>query len=103
MIVRVFRVTVNDGKQADFEQFFRQTAAPHVRSQPGLISLQMGRPLPSTPDEFVMVMLWKNLDAVKSFAGTGWQQAVILEQERDLIREVSVHHYEAMDEGICSS
>lgn len=98
MIIRVFQVTTHDGKQADFERFFRETAAPHVRSQQGLVSLHMGKPLPSTPCDFVMVMLWKDLASVKQFAGDSWQQAVILEEERDLIRDVSVHHFALMSE-----
>jgi len=98
MIIRIFRVTVHDGKQAEFERFFREIAAPHVRSQPGLVSLRMGKPLPSSPCEFVMVMLWKDLDSVKQFAGNNWQQAVIMEEERDLIRQVSVRHFELMSE-----
>jgi hypothetical protein len=32
MIVRVFRVTVHDGKQAEFSEFFKTTALPLVQS-----------------------------------------------------------------------
>jgi len=103
VIIRIFRAKVHDGKQADFERFFLDTAVPHVRKQSGLISLGIGRPESSTPDEFVMIMRWKDLDSVKEFAGADWQSAVILEEERHLIREVSVHHYEYVTEEISES
>ena len=94
MIIRIFRAVVQPGKQQEFEAFFTETAIPHVRKQPGLISLFIGRPGPRTPDEFVMVMKWKDLESVKAFAGSDWEHAVILEAERHLIKAVSVHHYE---------
>ena len=103
MIIRVFRARVHDGRQADFERFFLDTAVPHVRKQSGLLSLSIGRPGSSTPDEFVMIMKWKDLDSVKQFAGADWESAVILEEERHLIREVSVHHYEYVMEEVSGS
>ena len=94
MIIRVFRAVVHPGRQQEFENFFTDTAIPHLRRQSGLISLFIGRPGPTTPDEFVMVMKWKDLESVKAFAGNDWEKAVILDAERHLIKAVSVHHYE---------
>ena len=99
MIIRVFRARVHEGKQSEFERFFTGTAIPHVVRQPGLISLSVGRPLPSSPDEFVMIMKWKDLDSIKAFAGEEWGKAVILEEERHLLREVSLHHYEHVEDA----
>lgn len=94
MIIRVFRAIVQDGMQDEFKQFFLNQAVPHVSSQAGLIRLSVGLPMPSTPNEFLMVMFWKDLESVKGFAGSDWEKAVILEDERHLIKEVHVHHYE---------
>lgn len=100
MIIRVFRATVHHGTQSEFERFFMNVAVPHVRKQAGLLSLSVGRPVESTPDEFVMIMNWKDLESVKSFAGADWEKAVILEEERHLIREISVHHYETVGDEV---
>ena len=97
MIVRVFRAIVHDGKQEEFEKFFLEQAVPHVKSQAGLISLSVGTPLPATPNEFLMIMFWKDIKSVKGFAGANWEKAVILEEERHLLKEVFVHHYEMAD------
>lgn len=97
MITRIFRATVHEGKQREFEEFFVNVAAPLVRSQPGLLSLAIGRPLPETPHDFVMIMNWEDTGAIRAFAGENWREAVILEEERDLLRKVSVAHYEVVD------
>ncbi len=90
---------VCEGKHREFEEFFLEKAVPHVKSQPGLVSLSVGRPLPSTPDEFLMTMLWTDIESVKAFAGSEWEQAVILDDERHLIKDVFVYHYERIDLG----
>ncbi len=97
MIVRVFRVVVHDGKEREFEAFFRDTALPLMRSQEGLVSITPGLPRPETPTEFCMVMVWRDLDALKAFAGEDWQHAHIHPDEALLVRERSVHHYELLD------
>lgn len=97
MIIRIFRAKVHEGKQKEFENFFVTQAIPHVKSQQGLVSLSIGRPIHTSPDEFMMIMTWKDLDAIKAFAGENWQKAVILDDERDLLKEVFVHHYETVD------
>lgn len=99
MIIRIFRAIVHDGMQDEFANFFLSQAVPHVKSQDGLVSMTVGKPHPSSPNEFVMTMLWKDLESVKAFAGDDWQQAVILEDERHLVKEVHVHHYERTDWG----
>lgn len=97
MIVRVFRVVVHDGRQDEFSTFFRDTALPLVRRQPGLVSVVAGLPRPETPDEFCMVMVWRDVAALKAFAGDDWREAHVHPDEADLVRERSVHHYDLLD------
>lgn len=94
MIVRVFRVVVQDGKEARFRTFFVETALPLVKSQPGLISVTAGLPRPETPNEFCMVMVWRDVDALKAFAGEDWREPHIHPDEAAMVRERSLHHYE---------
>lgn len=97
MIVRVFRAIVHDGKQSEFKDFFLNKARPYVEKQAGLISLYIGLPTELSPNEFLMVMHWKDIESIKGFAGETWNQAVILEEERHLLEEVFLHHYELAD------
>ena len=97
MIIRIYRGIVHDGKQKEFERIFLETALPFVQSQPGLISATPGLPLASSPNEFSIVMKWKDLASVKQFAGENWQQAVIHPDEAHLLKETYVYHYEAVE------
>ena len=48
----------------------------------------------SEPDNYVLVSVWKDLAAVKGFAGAQWQRPVALPGEAHLMEESIVHHYE---------
>ena len=67
---------------------------PLLRSQKGMLGLSVGRPVASTPTEFLMVTHWESLEALRGFAGEDWERAVIDPAEADLLRETHVHHYE---------
>ena len=97
MIARVFRVTVHDGKQAEFSEFFKNTALPLVQSQPGIVSVTAGLPRPETPNEFCMVMVWHDVEALKAFAGEDWRKPHIHPDEAETVRDRSLHHYELVE------
>ena len=93
MILRVFRAIIHDGKQDEFQRFFLGKALPNVRSQFGLISASVGLPRNESPNEFSMVMVWKDIEALKGFAGEDWQRAVIDPDEVHLLKATHLYHY----------
>lgn len=93
MIIRFFRGIVHDGQQDAFQRFFEETGLPLVRSQDGLISASIGLPHVASPREFSMITVWRDLDALKGFAGEDWQTAFIHPDEAHLLAETHVHHY----------
>ena len=97
MIIRFFRALVHDGRQDSFRMFLTDTALPLIRSQEGLVSVSIGLPHETSPHEFSMVMVWRDLDALKRFAGEDWKSAVIHPDEAHLLKETFVHHYHAFD------
>jgi hypothetical protein len=94
MILRLFRVIVHEGQQSNFRRFFLGTALPFVHSHAGLESVSVGLPHETSPNEFSMVMVWRDLEALKGFAGENWREAVIHPDEAHLLKETHVHHYE---------
>jgi hypothetical protein len=48
MIIWVFKPTIQAGKEAEFESFFRDTAVPLVARQAGLVAQYVRRPRPRT-------------------------------------------------------
>ena len=94
MIVRVFRVTVQPGKEAEFRKFLLETGLPLTKSQPGLVSVTAGLPRPETPDRFCLVMVWEDLDAMKAFVGEDWRSPHIHPDEAKLVKAREIDHYE---------
>lgn len=62
MMIRVFRGIEHDGKQKEFEKFFFENSIPLVKSQSGLISATVGKPMVSSTTEFLMITVWKDLE-----------------------------------------
>jgi heme-degrading monooxygenase HmoA len=95
MVIRVFRARVQPGKQAEFEALARRLSVPLVQKQKGLLGFYAGGPLGHSRGEFVMVTLWEDLEAVKAFVGPDWEQAVVPEEERPVLADSFVHHYQS--------
>ena len=97
MIIRFFRAIVHDGQAEAFRAVFLETILPATRTQEGLISASIGLPHEGTPNEFSMITMWRDLDAIKAFAGERWRQPKIVPEEAQFIREAHAHHYVAAD------
>ena len=95
MVIRVFRAHVQPGRQADFEAMARRLSVPLVRNQKGLLCFYAGRPQGYSRDEFVMVTLWDSVESIRAFVGPDWEQAVVPEEERPVLMDSFVHHFEA--------
>ena len=93
MILRFFRATTHDGKSDEFRSLFLGTILPLIRSQEGLMSASIGLPREESPNEFSMVMAWRDMEALRTFAGDDWDRALVLPEEAHLLRETHVHHY----------
>ena len=95
MIIRVFRASVHPGKQHEFHQFVMDKALPEIKANPGLVSVMVGQPIDPLSTDFLMVLVWQDLDALKGFAGEQWENPVIDPAEAHLLKETFVYHYEA--------
>ena len=70
MIVRIFQVTVFPEKRDAFREFFLNTALPLMERQDGLVRVSACLPEAETPNDFAMVMVWRDLDALEAFVDT---------------------------------
>jgi len=46
-----------------------------------------------------MVTLWDSVESIRAFVGPDWEQAVVPEEERPVLLDSFVHHYEAYATG----
>lgn len=97
MIIRFFRAIVHDGQDASFKTLFLETILPLVPSQDGLISGSLGLPHESSPNEFSMIMHWRDVEAIKKFASDNWQPANVLPEEAHVLKGTFVYHYQAVE------
>jgi quinol monooxygenase YgiN len=93
MITRIFRGRVLPGKHREFERFIRTEGIPGFEANPGVVSVHFGTPTEQDPDEFVVVTVWRDLEALKAYAGERWGDPKLTLTEAHLLREASVHHY----------
>jgi DNA-binding winged helix-turn-helix (wHTH) protein/heme-degrading monooxygenase HmoA len=93
VLIRVFRGRVWPGKHREFLRVLEEEGIPHFRSHPGFLGVHVGLPTEASPDEFLVTTTWRDLDAIRTFAGERWYEAKILPGERDLLRSAHVHHY----------
>jgi heme-degrading monooxygenase HmoA len=96
MLIRVFHARVQPGMGSEYERFIREKTLPLLRQLPGLVALHIGTPQAETPDEYVMVSVWKDVASLQAFTGPNWREAVVLPGEAHVFKEMTVHHYEAL-------
>jgi len=93
MIMRIFQVVTRPGKEAEFSKFFHETAIPLMKGTDGIVSVLPGAPRPDSPREFSFVMIWKDLQSLKAFAGENYQDPHIDPAEATLVESRSIKHY----------
>ena len=94
MIMRIFQVVTRPGKEKDFAEFFHDTAIPLMKGTEGIVSVLPGAARPDSPREFSFVMVWKDLDALKAFAGDDYESPHIDPAEAELVESRTIKHYD---------
>lgn len=94
MIMRIFQVTIRPGKEAEFAEFFHETAIPLMRNTDGIVQVLPGAARDETPREFSFVMVWKDLDALKAFVGADYTTPHIDPAEAELVESRTIKHYD---------
>lgn len=94
MIIRIFRVTVFPEKRETFRDFFLHKALPLMRGTDGIEAIHFGLPRPETPDDFAIVMVWRDVDALRAFAGEDWRAPHIHPDENGVVKTRALDHYD---------
>lgn len=99
MIIRVYRCTVVEGKEAEFRRFAFDKRHPWLRSQTGLVAFFAAKPLPGdTTRARCMFQIWESEKALRAAMGENWRHVPTLPEEaRPLIESASVEHFELAD------
>lgn len=97
MIVRVLRARVRAGKVGAFNALFR-SQVPLLREQPGLVYVKLARRLQNDGGEDVLLFEeWEDAASLYAWVGPNLNAPRLVPGARELIDELLVAHYEALD------
>ena len=97
MIMRIFQATIRPGKEAEFADFFHNTAIPLMKSTDGIVQVLPGAARKSTPREFSFVMVWRDLKSLQAFVGEDIDSPHIDPAEAELVEARTIRHYELVE------
>jgi quinol monooxygenase YgiN len=97
VIVRVLRARIRPGKVGTFNAIFRQQV-PLLKEQPGLVYVKLARRLqPDGGEDVVLFEEWQDAAALYAWVGPNLMEPRLVPGARELIDELVVAHYEALD------
>ena len=98
MIVRMWHGRVPTGKAQAYREFVNRRAIPDYQSVPGNISVHVLERREGEVTHFITMTFWKDMDAIKGFAGDGIELAKYYPEDKDFLLEFepTVVHYEVV-------
>jgi hypothetical protein len=103
MIVRVLRARVRSNKVAAFDTLLRRQVE-FMRSQPGLEYVKLARRLePDGGEEVVLFEEWLNARSLYEWVGPNLAEPRLVAGARELVDELEVSHYEALDRDLADA
>ena len=100
MIARIWH---GETKIEDFEKytaFMKSKAIPDYRNTDGFIKLIFLRRRDGNTGHFTLITFWKNIEAIKNFAGEDFEKAKYYPEDKNFLLyfEEKVIHYEVFAE-----
>ncbi len=75
----------------------QEQSVPWLQKSDGMLGYFPGEPFDEDAREFVMITLWRDLDALKAFTGTDWNNPVVTDDEALLVEAMFADHYLKFD------
>ena len=96
MIARVWRGTASPEGAQPYEDHLHLDTLPALRQIDGFEGAHVLRRDVAEGVEFLVLTLWESRDAIRTFAGDDWDQAVVPDAARELLVEFDerVRHYD---------
>jgi quinol monooxygenase YgiN len=96
VIVRVLTARVQGSNAGPFHDLMRQQL-PMLHQQDGLVYVKLARRLMGPIEEVILFEEWQDANAMYGWAGPDIQQARLLPGSEELIEDLVITHYEALD------
>jgi heme-degrading monooxygenase HmoA len=101
VIARIWHGWATPEGAAAYERYFQRTLTPELRGLPGFRGANLLRHVADDEVELVTITWFDSLDAVRTFAGEEYEQAVVSEQARALLtrHDSTCRHFELRSVG----
>ena len=99
MIIREWRGRTSIDRVEAYPKHFRETVAPELKTIPGFLGADLCRRLAGDKIEFLVVTRWRNMEAIRAFAGGEPDKAVVEPGAVAALADYDdfVKHYEALE------
>jgi heme-degrading monooxygenase HmoA len=100
MVIREWRGRASPSKAEAYPKHFHDKVVPELRQVPGFVGAQLSRRQLDDKIEFLVLTRWQSMDAIRAFAGTDVEKAVVEPGAVAALVEfdTTVRHYEALEE-----
>jgi heme-degrading monooxygenase HmoA len=101
MIARMWHGRVPSSKAQAYRQFLNQRAIPDYQSVAGNLSVHILERSEGQITHFITLTFWKDIEAIKAFAGDDAELAKYYPEDRDFLLEFEpkVIHYEVVGQS----
>jgi heme-degrading monooxygenase HmoA len=102
MIARIWHGYTAAAQANEYEAILKADILPGLNNVRGYRGSYMLRRASGSEIEFVTVLLWESIDAIRAFAGPNYERAIIPDERRRLLSRYDSHavHYEVCAEAI---
>jgi len=97
MIIRIFRANIRKGQVSEFKRMVQEQSIPWLEKSDGMLGYFPGAPFDENDREFVMITMWRDLDSLKAFSDSDWDNPVVTEDEAPLVEAMFADHYLRFD------
>jgi antibiotic biosynthesis monooxygenase (ABM) superfamily enzyme len=96
MIVRVLTATLKAEQAGQFNELMR-TQLPLLREHPGLLYVKLARRIRGAEQEVCLFEEWADTESLYGWAGPDIERPRLLPGAEELVIDLRVAHYEALD------
>ncbi len=98
MIARVWHGTTTPENADPYESMLKPELLPGISKVPGFKGSYFLRRNVGNDVEFITILLWESIDALKAFAGPDYEVSIIPEDRRKYLKHHDEHaaHYEVI-------
>ncbi len=104
MIIRIWKGTATHENSKKYEQLLKEVVFPTIiqKNVSGYRGTQLLKKTQPATDEYITIMAFDNMEAVKDFAGEDYEKSYVIAEAKALLQtyDAKATHYELLHNSI---